>query len=169
MGCDIHMYVEYRSKKAVNKAWHDFGKRINPGRNYHLFGLLCRGVRSNNPNGFEPKGKLTDYGTYSKNDAYLFISDDEQKDGCTTLANAERWEQYGCQIIKNEKGIPYKVEHPDWHSHSWLTTEEFGQALQFYREEETYYPVVEYEALLAAMEALERFDTEARIVFWFDN
>ena len=32
MGCDIHCYVEYRSKSESH--WELFGDRINPGRNF---------------------------------------------------------------------------------------------------------------------------------------
>jgi hypothetical protein len=42
MGCDIHAYVE--SKKPDSKTWWGFGGRINPGRNYRMFGKLA-GVR----------------------------------------------------------------------------------------------------------------------------
>lgn len=45
MGCDIHAYVEY--KKADNNGdWISFGGRINPGRNYSLFGRMAEGVRT---------------------------------------------------------------------------------------------------------------------------
>ena len=42
MGCDIHCYIEY--KKKNDDHWRSFGGRINPGRNYTLFGVMA-GVR----------------------------------------------------------------------------------------------------------------------------
>ena len=49
MGCDIHLYIEYKNKMVefdgYKYSWHDFGKCINPGRNYVLFALMA-GVRN---------------------------------------------------------------------------------------------------------------------------
>jgi hypothetical protein len=50
---------------------------------------------------------------------------------------------------------------PDYHTHSWLTADEFQQAMQ---RAEAEHP--EYLAVLAAMRAL---GPESRIVFCFDN
>jgi len=45
MGCDIHLYIEYKSKKTefdgYDSGWQSFGKSINPGRNYAMFGLMA--------------------------------------------------------------------------------------------------------------------------------
>lgn len=70
MGCDIHLYKE----KQVNGQWvaadqwepYDYGEDVKgkevpwekryTGRNYQLFGLLSKGVRSEHPFSFEPRG-----------------------------------------------------------------------------------------------------------------
>ena len=45
MGCDIHLYIEYKNKKVAfdgyKDNWHSFGQRINPGRNYAMFALMA--------------------------------------------------------------------------------------------------------------------------------
>lgn len=173
MGCDIHMYVEYKRKNEENSNWRDFGKRINPGRNYVMFGLLSKGVRSNLQTGIEAKGLPEDLGYFSNIDSYIFINDKyaETDDDYTTLETAERWSKSGNKIIKDEEGKPIKVEHPDWHSHSWLTTAEFKKQLEVYYNNPDWlkYPEPQYNALLASMIELEKFDLECRIVFWFDN
>lgn len=173
MGCDIHMYVEYKRKNDERNNWREFGGRINPGRNYYMFGLLSKGVRSDLDEGLEPKGLPANLGYNSACDAYIRINDKyaQDDDDYTTLETALRWAQYGRKIINDDNGNPYKIEHPDWHSHSWLTTEEFKQQLEIYylKTENKQYPEPEYNALLAAMIELEKFDKECRIVFWFDN
>lgn len=54
------------------------------------------------------------------------------------------------------------VSNPDWHTHSWLTADEFAVAIEGSGEPE-------YEAILAAMRSFEAGGAQARIVFWFDN
>ena len=50
MGCDIHLYVEYRAKdRAANpdpfmRRFSSFGSRINPGRIYEVFAAIAVGV-----------------------------------------------------------------------------------------------------------------------------
>ena len=45
MGCDIHLYIEYKSKKTefdgYDYGWQSFGGRINHGRNYAMFSLMA--------------------------------------------------------------------------------------------------------------------------------
>lgn len=198
MGCDIHMYVEYIDKEELEKYqrgerrdihgnpikpyWRDFGGKINPGRNYNMFGFLCKGVRSDHSNGFPKKGlpPFDELGYASRNDSVCYISDKESSDGTyVTLETAMRWAKGGCKLHNNSNGQPQWVDHPDWHSHSWLTTQEFEEAINRFIEYiksdnddgfyTNYEPQVEYGALLAAMKYIESRGQVARIVFWFDN
>jgi hypothetical protein len=61
-------------------------------------------------------------------------------------------------------------DHGD-HSHSWLDTEEFAEAISRTRQRRSVpIPIgAEYEATLAYMLALEKAGQPARIVFSFDN
>ena len=185
MGCDIHMYVEYTNKKRlaesklpavegkikVDEYWYTFGGHINPGRNYAMFGMLSQGVRSDFSNGMVPKGLPEVLGFNAHDDAFMYISDTPDEDGnTTTLEKAINW---GGKIINDINGKPRWTENPNWHSHSWLTTEEYEKALDNYaalsKDESWGYPL-EYRALLAAMKALEHGgETIARVVFWFDS
>lgn len=168
MGCDIHVYVEYRSKKEGGQ-WDSFGGRINPGRNYLLFGIMSNGVRSDPTFSFEVKGMPDDMAYSAKDDSLIFISD-TPGDNYVTLEKARQWEKYGHKIINNNAGEPTWVEHPDWHSHSWLTTDEFEKAMSFYNKEANPKRVEpEYEALLSTMKRFEELGYNSRIVFWFDN
>lgn len=167
MGCDAHMYVEYKNKKRTDNYWSGFGGRINPGRNYKLFGLISKGVRCEFEESFEAKGMPTDAGFEANGDNRLYITSDGNGEGETTLEKAKSWESNGCEIIYlNEK--PTWVTHPDWHSHTWLTVDEFEQAISNYKATETY-NIPEYEALLAAMKKLAEYDNDVRVIVWFDN
>lgn len=190
MGADIHMFVEYRNKKRAQEmkaegrtsCWYGYGGRINPGRNYTLFGVLA-GVRGQYRDSFMPKGKLDreEMGWSSRDANWLYIAENEKEtdweNGVTTLETARKWEGYGCKIENDQNGRPAWVEHPDWHSHSWMSIEELEEAFNRYKvhatsewgEDVTDVPI-EYRALLASMKALEDGgENEVRVVFWFDN
>ena len=164
MGCDIHVFMEYKSKtsdRPFMRGW----PRINPGRDYLLFGKLA-GVRDSYHQMFEPRGLPADIGWQASHDAYLYIVEEKMgaEDTCT-LEDAKRW---GAPIIEHN-GKPWKTLHPDWHSHSWLTLDEFSQALEKKVEGQTYSHDPEYFALVEAAKVLEKAGNEVRFVFWFDN
>lgn len=174
MGADIHMYVEYRSKEPSPYAhtdarnwWSSFGDRINPGRSYRLFGLLA-GVRCDGVM-YQTRGMPEDAGYIAKFANQIYISDSGDGESCT-LAQAQSYEKYGSVIEYDQNGRATWVTHPDWHSHSWLTVDQFSSVLNAYRIKYGDDPGVEYVALLAAMRALENDGkNEVRVVFWFDN
>lgn len=179
MGCDIHMYVEYVNKeskkrheeKGENPYWMSFGGRINPGRNYLLFGYLA-GVRCDVEKGFTPKGLPEDLGYMAMSESRLYISEDGKGDNETTMENALRWNKHSnCKLHLGSDGNPLWVDHPDWHSSSWLSTKEYAKAINLYsRNKDNWGVAIEYKALLSAMRTLEKNGHyEARIVFWFDN
>jgi hypothetical protein len=145
MGCDIHLYIEYKSKKprydGRESNWASFGDRINPGRNYAMFGLMAN-VRNCYSDGklpvlVEPRG-MPDDATYSTaDDNRMYISEDEGEN-YVTMETAEGWVKSGSStFINNNEGKPTWVTQPDWHSHSWLTTSEFENVLNKYLELES--------------------------------
>lgn len=157
MGCDIHCYVEY--KRPDWKTWSGFGGRINPGRSYYLFSKMA-GVRSSgeiNPV-VPPRGFPDDCAYDATGDHYLFVTETEGERYCTA-AQASRYVEHGSQWKDDGKQF---VTHPDHHSHSWLTPDEFAEAIADASNEE-------YRAILAAMRSFESQGCAARLVFWFDN
>jgi len=168
MGCDIHMYVQYREKKKNDDGWWwDFGGHMNPGRDYSLFGILA-GVRDRPEKGYDPKG-IPDFelGWGARHDLYLTITEDGLEENCCTLEQAERYHR---PIIKDKDGKSLMTMHPDWHNHSWLTTEELAQAYRWLKKYEKRGPGLEYRVLLKMMKALEdNGKNEVVVVFWFDN
>jgi len=81
-------------------------------------------------------------------------------EGCCTPSRAEAWVERGSSRYKDAEKM--FVSNPDWHSHSWLTTDEYASVVEGTGEPE-------YEAILAAMRSFEEGGAKARIVFWFDN
>lgn len=172
MGADIHMYVEYKHKDS--DYWHGFGGRINPGRNYGMFAILAN-VRGHFKESFTPKGlKGLELSYVCKDDLYLDISEDGKGERETTLERAFEWnKRYGCELLFNGEK-PYRVQHPDWHSHSWMNVKELSEAFKIYKKYEkkeygeSHLPA-EYKALLDLMKSLEKGGYDTRVVFWFDN
>jgi hypothetical protein len=166
MGCDIHCYVEYRLNGE--DSWRGFGGRINPGRNYVMFGFLA-GVRDDGPPVVGLRGFPDNASWQAKDDNYLWISDVEA-DGHVTREKAKQYiEEHGCKFIKDCNGKECWVTQPDWHSHSWLTPSEWDAAIKLAQKSVFgHYGMPEYEAISAAMHALEKHG-EVRVVFWFDN
>jgi hypothetical protein len=164
MGCDIHMFVEYRDRteKKNEEYWYSFGGHINPGRDYDLFAALA-GVRGGDAKAIFPaRGLPTTLGYEAIDSNYLYITDETDMEGTCTFQTAATWiENNGCHYLNENKR---HVSNPDHHTHSWLTTEEFAQVLGFVNG-----VGIEYRALLAAMYVLNQDEYEARVVFWFDN
>lgn len=168
MGCDIHVYTEY-SEDGTN--WYGFGGRINPGRDYGMFGIIA-GLRTGDEPLYPLKGLPADAGWEAGRDAHLIINDEyADDDGYCSTANAEQWAKHGETIILNpHNGKPWRVTHPDWHSHTWLSREEYEEVLREYQRR---YPSekvgTEWWGLLGAMAMMAGTGAQVRLVIWFDN
>jgi hypothetical protein len=221
VGCDLHCYVEYRSKRprsAYDREWRDFGGRVNPGRNYAAFAALA-GVRGpQSRGGVEPRGIPDDMAWAARGDWWLYIDDryagsSGGEDGptddvellvraclahpgeetprralCDELQtrygpdavapeflgrvryvggkDAARYAEYGKKVELRD-GRPTAVEHPDWHTPTWLAPDEWERALKAARMTPPDDP--KYFAVLGAMRALEAAGYKVRVVCWFDN
>jgi hypothetical protein len=167
MGADIHMFVEYKHKDSND--WRSFGGRISVRRNYTLFGLLAdvrgKGVI------YPQRGLPDDISYETKGYAYYFIAENPaQEERAVSIETAKEWEaKYESKIIYRD-GKPTWVQHPDWHSYSWLTTKEFRAVLKKYnREIPKDFAEFQYEAILSVMAKLGKHGQDVRVVFWFDN
>lgn len=150
MGCDIHAHIEV---KEYDDWWELV--RLNLRRNYDAFGLMAgvRGWDSLHP----PKGMPSDY-SFSVLNAYgLYVTDESEGEGYASKVSAERWVELGISKYIREGWI----SHPDHHTPSWLTVDEFEQVCQRLGTGEYH-----YHTALAMMKAIPH---ECRIVFWFDN
>lgn len=161
MGCDIHCYIECKRKDS--KYWYLFGN-MNPGRNYTLFSVLA-GVRGDESPLYPVRGIPSDLGMLVSSYYWLYISENYPNDeGNCSREKAENYVRHGSHYNQDRT----RVSHPDWHSHSWLSTTEFSTVLDQYRTIPLHHPIPEYRAILAAMQVLNE-EYEVRIVFWFDN
>lgn len=173
MGADIHAYVEYRNKNTEdnNKQiyWSSLG-RIMLSRYYHFFGLLGNERRGRQVL-FKSKGLPNDIGQVAQDDWWISIDEDnvaEYLENPITKEDALKWnEKYGVKI-EYIGYKPYRVENPDWHQASLITTEELKKVLTLIKVE-TKEVYIDGEAVLAMMESLEKNGKIARLVFWFDN
>lgn len=141
MGCDIHLYIEYKSKKTefdgYNPGWQSFGGSINPGRNYAMFALMAD-VRNYGddklPVLVKRRGMPEDAGYTATDDIRIYISDVPSSRYVST-ETAKSWVKSGSsKFINDKEGNPMWVTDPDAHSHSWLTTSEFESILNKYLE-----------------------------------
>lgn len=175
MGCDIHAYVEY-TKDKKNPYWENLTRNFG-ARNYALFAALA-GVRGElgpfGPKGM-PEGEL---GYYTGKDYWVAVAPPHHPEwasgeGWTSIETAQKWvDGGGCEVRYKEDGSLRSVSNPDYHSHSWLTTDELEQALDHYVSENVYREgkaPSDWRALLVAMRSLESDGYLTRIVFWFDN
>lgn len=183
MGADIHAYVEYAD--FVTNEGKDYYKSLTSNfgsRNYYLFGLMA-GVRGPDGPVFEvrgmPEGNLSydtqeGYWTNVAPEAHPEWADTEN---WTSKDNADQWISNGYSVPEyDDKGVLKRVSVPDWHSHSWLTTDELEKVLVAYSEgvqrhwaAEKGEAPIEWQAILAAMKVFEQNGKKARVVFWFDN
>ena len=135
MGCDIHCYMEYKPKGS--DSWRGFGGRVNPGRNYWMFGTMA-GVRADHLPHVEPRGVPADMASDASGDYWIFITE-EGGEGYTTPERAASWcnGSWDRSVLKHpEKPLLNNfVSGPDAHTHSWLTPDEFELALAVYLKE----------------------------------
>lgn len=176
MGCDIHAFVETTTTSEEKEYWNNFAEEFRLDRNYGMFGFLA-GVRTDDKPIVPARGLPTNLASTTENSAYLRISNEfAEEDGFCSLENAQKYQGYGSNIVMRD-GKPYKVSHPDWHSHSWLTLEEFDKVIAAYKARyvigeaatDNKRWMAEYAAISAAMKVLQDFDQKVRLVFWFDN
>ena len=177
MGCDIHMFVNYRRKdNSYGDYWKTFGGNIGPGRNYSMFGILA-GVRSEYPDYCEPKGYPNQQmGWQCENEYNLNVTEDGRGDNETTLERAMEYNKnHHCKLYRDHDEKVYKVRNPDYHSPSWMTIAELSKAYRMYvtNEKKTYgrgKVPTEYRVVLDLMRSLEKTgEYEVKLVFWFDN
>jgi hypothetical protein len=144
-------------------GWASFGGRINPGRNYLLFGKIA-GVRVEGVAAIPPRGFPHDAGYYSKCDNLLYICDDEDEKRSDEYCTREQAEKLGYHYFDESKRQCF---NPDHHSHTWLTFEEWVSATKCGDEQGD--NGEQYAAMSGAMETLEALGFNTRVVIWFDN
>jgi hypothetical protein len=160
MGCDIHAYVEHKNKNYDH--WSALSDELSLGRYYGVFGRIA-GVRCDGCL-VEPKGIPEDLSWQAEGNYWLRVNDTykDDDDYCST-EDAMRWIKNGCRVKLKADNTIDRVEHPDWHTPTWLTADELEACLVGIEDG------AEYKAVLAAMKSLEASNRDVRLVLWFDN
>jgi hypothetical protein len=82
---------------------------------------------------FAPKGFPKDAGYRTERDYCLLVGDEHaDSEGWCSTKQAKSWvESKASDIIEtNEDGSPKRISGPDWHSATWLSTEEVGLVVE---------------------------------------
>lgn len=171
MGADIHCYVETASgllNKDGEETWWSFCGRVNPGRDYAMFGILASVRNDPDTAMIAPRGLPKNIGWQTADDAFMRVDDKhEEEQGYCSRACAEKYIEHGSWYRDEKKE---QVSHPDWHSHSWMTPEEWALAIDTYVTNHPNFQLdTEYFVLAAMMNTFVQHGKKARIVFWFDN
>lgn len=169
MGCDIHAFIEFTKeppRQTGERYWQPFGAQFRLGRHYGLFAKLAD-VRNYPGWGITPVASargLPDDSGWEVDDDYWFYVNDTGSGEATERKRAEGWVASKSSRWKDDERN--WVSNPDAHTPSWLTPDEWEQALS--DPKVTTIPD-EYRAFLAAMRSLQQLGNEVRAVFWFDN
>jgi len=179
-----------------NERWE--GHKTWIWRSYGLFTALA-GVRCYNSEieSFKPRGVPENISLDTLRDYTLYITEEPfDEESCCTRESAERYIKSGSTYWDDRKT---RVTHPDWHTPSWLSLNEFKVAYSrfrlYYRQPvlpdlekfkgnpdglkkeleltkdktEPISPIPEVEAIIAYLEVMIKHGYKSRVVFWFDN
>lgn len=156
MGCDIHIYPEFYSQKNFleepERVWVNcICGEYSIGRSYDLFGIMCHGVRSNNPHSIDharglPNDPIPGYLANSKS-SLIVVPDNELKsaysgEGYVAESLVDRWRLSGSKILTISPANDTDrqvIMNPDFHNHSWLTTKELFKVRQIYLNDQIRY------------------------------
>ena len=164
-------------KQVITKIkWKSFSAdNLLLERDYDMFSILAE-VRGNIPFSFKSKGKipLDDLSHWLVDKRTILIGkeiEDFETKGYCTLKTAKEWnKKYNCRIHQlNWKIKNWRVDSPDYHSDSWLTFQEYEQALQYYKDYMFASIPISYLSVYMAMKVFYEAEYEPRLVIWFDN
>ncbi|MGN6438508.1 MAG: hypothetical protein ACTHMM_18335 [Agriterribacter sp.] len=167
MGCDIHLFVEY--KRPGSERWVNYGKEFRLDRIYGLFARLA-GVRSHKSITPVAAGRgVPEDAAMETIEGYTYFISDEKGYGYITQEKADEWVSKGySKYVGDGK---YRITNSDRHSHSWATAEEFEKAVSetFFKEGKWMGDYSDYKIMVELLAAIKREDFEVRVVFFFDN
>lgn len=167
MGCDIHIFVEYREFGRTGR-WRSLAEgEMRGDRDYEMFSALA-GVRGDGP---APKGLPDDLSSQAFRATTLFVAEYGGRfDGATSPQRAAEWIKSGLSKVAQTDGSGniVRVTHPDLHSHSWSSRDELDRAIAALRAQHAPVPMF-YVVLSDILASLSRSGCESRIVYWFDN
>ena len=174
MGCDIHCIIEYKHKTINGDRWDSFGyNEINPGRNYEWFSELA-GVRGS-PSGDRALAtgfgipKDMSFATQMATTIYVREDDEQSHERSVKRSDADKWVEnkvstYVENWTRTVNGVekPYRITHPDWHSHGWCNLKDWKKSTRGSKN-------LTIKAMNAILDTYKKNGCDVRVVFWFDN
>lgn len=136
-------------------------------RNYNIYAYMA-GVRNYSSPKATPvapaRGFPEDAGFSAAGAYYLRISDiHQEEDGYASSEQASIWVAEGLATIPCDGSN--SVSNPDFHTPSWLSADEFCQAVALGDSNDIYWKAIAALVRSIADDPLY----ECRVVFWFDN
>lgn len=168
MGCDIHLFVQYKSNSSHD--WGDVSRgEFRLGQDYLLFGCLCQGVRVDVDGAIPGRGIPEDIPITASgavfNNFYWPLHDDGEGE----YVGSYSWAKLGSHEVRIIKGSEWVI-NPDYHHFSWITSTELLAAIQLYRQmSPNKLGDVLISSILEMMWRIELAGYQTRIVFAFDN
>lgn len=188
MGCDIHAYLEYRSKVAdtaypkttnmflndkneltYKNATYNFYATLSLSRYYTMFAKMADVRNYEEIDSETPKGLPSDASMIIIHEALLYIlsNNDTPRDSSCRQMDAERWLSAKISLPVYSGDKPCYLTNPDWHSHSWLSMNELSRIIKSFKKKSD--AGIEYLGILDLMKSFDKHGFEMRLVFWFDN
>lgn len=176
MGCDIHLMVETKPRNA--NRWSDAGFFDQFScRVYGMFARMAKVREYENTYKvqFKPRGIPNDISWFTQRRFFLYTTEEQDAaewcDNYCLMKDAERWVRQG--FSKWVDAEHRMVTRPDYHSHSWLSTNELRQCFDDCFKDENgnlFGDYIEWLGLVSLCEGIESSGThECRVVFCFDN
>lgn len=178
MGADIGAYIEIESppftpqEGDVAEQRITFVAKVEVDRNYSLFGLLA-GVRGECNAIVPPRGIPKDLSWFVDSEYHLRVGGIGDAPGYCPTKNAEAWVNSGASKWVGDKHT--KITNPDWHTPSYLYTDELSEVLSALTKHYRKYGINPcasvrlLRGIIAMMRALTAPGYKPRFVFWFDN
>lgn len=174
MGCDIHMFAEYKSKDSVNWRFLDCGNPLMD-RHYDLFGLFAPYGRTEYPEDIdivhEPNGIPDNISDPLMREYTLKIDDEGYQKGWEHTIDSD-WVLKNQEYVKYYKNMPDRIIDTKWYSESCITLEEYKAILDFYKSDENPYKgnyAICWDAFYNHVKTYQDAGYDVRIIYWFDN
>lgn len=173
MGCDIHVYVEaWKGEEPTSEyGFTALFPKIYLDRDYAMFARLAN-VRGSHENALPLRGLPSIIGYRARGDNILYVSKNGRGgEKHVHEDDALRWVESGSSKVAWTRGDGTigAVTDPDWHSHTWMTPDEWDAAIRDREAEEAWPLSVGYHIISDMMNGLRKRGHNARVVFWFDN
>lgn len=161
MGTDIHMHLEYRSRK---KNGYEYGGILRGERNYNMFEIMALGEVGSDDEALYPvRGLPCDVTQATYREYILWGSDAHHVSWLTTIEFASCIVEAYRRMNSYEALVFYKQYEDLFRKIDLLLDRNAKKAKQ---NDDS---LMSYKNILSIMLDYEKYDGLCRVVFWFDN